>query len=344
MLRIQSHRPLHTKNVRDRCMAENVAWILKHEGPISKIVLWSHNFHACKEPAPPGTGTMGAELDRRFGRQQVVIGFAFGRGSFRATSESISIYEEGHPKRTPFTENPAGPAAETSIDGVFRRAGIPIFALDLRGGPREGTVADWLKNRHGLRDVGGLYVPESDENHYYPVVPARAFDVMIFTEETTASQPNAAVRERMKMPAVLPHERDFLPGTWRVASVEISTTETDLDKDARRRFLETKQEVGRVVASLRAGELTITLTLRADGWYTHELRSSRPAEPPYSEVGTWDLDSSSGVIAGKPKSKPASTIDGFRIRRLTRDDLVLRKDFVGDREGSFEVLRLERVR
>jgi hypothetical protein len=109
-------------------------------------------------------------------------------------------------------------------------------------------------------------------------------------------------------------------------------------------FLQTKKQVGRVMASLKAGELTITLTLRADGRYTHELRSSRPAEPPYSEVGTWDLDSSSAVIAGKPKSKPASTIDGFRIRRLTRDDRVLRKDFVGEREGSFEVLRLERVR
>jgi erythromycin esterase-like protein len=344
MLRLRSGRPEQAKVVRDRCMAENVSWILEHEGPDSKIVLWSHNFHAYKEPAPPGCGYMGAELDRRFGRAQVIIGFAFGRGSFRASSKSLSIYEKGKPKYTVAADCQVPPPIAGSIDGTLGSVGIPIFAVDLRNGPMDGPVAEWLRTDHPLRDAGALYVPESDANHYYPVTPARDFDVMIFTDRTTATLPNLQYRERCKMPMVLPPEVGLLPGSWRVAKIEISSAKADLDDNSRRRFEETRAKIDGTLRRIKSGELTITTSYRADGHYTHELRFKDRPQPTYTEDGTWSLDATSGLIVGKATREPESTIDGFRVRRLTRDELVLRKDFHGEREGTIEELHMERVR
>ncbi len=71
---------------RDQCMAENVAWILDHAPKGSKIVLWAHNGHVARQP-----GWMGAYLAERFGKDQVVVGFASHAGRYTAIQPGLGL-------------------------------------------------------------------------------------------------------------------------------------------------------------------------------------------------------------------------------------------------------------
>jgi erythromycin esterase-like protein len=180
-------------NVRDRCMAENVAWILEHEGPQSKIVAWAHNGHVSHSPAAPGTGSMGAELARRFGDDLVVFGFAFDKGGFQAIYRPLDGQWDGGPGLRPFNVGPAQPG---SVDRVFSGAGLPLFVIDLRLAPESGPVADWLAAPHLMRAIGAVFSPDGESNFYNHLVVPQAYDAIIFLESTTAARPTRLTRKK----------------------------------------------------------------------------------------------------------------------------------------------------
>ena len=172
------------ENVRDRCMAENIAWILEHEGPQSKIVCWSHNGHAFMPDPKPGEGAlaMGSYLERRFGDDHLVIGFSFNRGSFQAV---------GGPRsgKMGLSEWTVGPAKADSLDSTFAKAGIPIFLIDYRRAP-DGPVKEWLTQPHPMRMAGAIFDPTVENTNYYSattLVPW--YDAMIFIDQTTRARP-----------------------------------------------------------------------------------------------------------------------------------------------------------
>jgi erythromycin esterase-like protein len=172
------------ENVRDRCMAENIAWILEHEAPQSKIVCWSHNGHAFMPSPKPGEGAlaMGSYLERKFGDDHLVIGFSFNRGAFQAV---------GGPRsgKMGLSEWTVGPAKAGSLDETFAKAGIPIFLLDLRHAP-DGPVKDWLKQPHPMRMAGAIFDPSVENTNYYsPTTLVPWYDAMIFIDETTRARP-----------------------------------------------------------------------------------------------------------------------------------------------------------
>jgi erythromycin esterase len=75
---------------RDLAMADNVTALLELEGPDAKAVLWAHNGHARKIPYVTDDNkqipTMGSRLHELFGREQIVVGFAFNRARSRPSS------------------------------------------------------------------------------------------------------------------------------------------------------------------------------------------------------------------------------------------------------------------
>jgi erythromycin esterase-like protein len=172
------------ENVRDRCMAENVAWILEHEGPQAKIVCWSHNGHAYMPDPKPGEGAlaMGSYLERKFSDGHVVIGFSFNRGSFQAV---------GGPRsgKMGLSEWTVGPAKDGSVDSTFAKAGTPVFLIDLRRAP-DGPVKEWLKQSHPMRMIGALFDPTVEATQYYaPTTLVPWYDAMIFIDTTTRARP-----------------------------------------------------------------------------------------------------------------------------------------------------------
>jgi erythromycin esterase len=163
---------------REKSMANNVRWLLDQEPKGTKMVVWAHNAHVNAEMPAPMTA-MGAHLRKALGKDYVPIGFVFDRGKFQAMAHSegagIALGERE------VGEGTAGDFAE-----AFHRAGIPLFALDLRH-PPAGVVADWLRAPHEMREVGALFADEATMRTV-TVLPRR-FDAVIYVDETTRARP-----------------------------------------------------------------------------------------------------------------------------------------------------------
>jgi len=183
--------------VRDRCMADNVEWMLNNFETDAEIMLWAHNLHVTHNPDEPGYGSMGNELEHRYGDDHFVIGFAFNQGSFQAAYVGQTEAGDYFQKLRAYTVNPA---REGSVGNVFSRAGLPIFVLDLRAIPESGPVAEWFSGEHDMRKAGAGFAEDDEDAQYLPRINLPDhFDAVIFIDSTTAARPNRLTRERFGM-------------------------------------------------------------------------------------------------------------------------------------------------
>lgn len=191
--------------VRDRSMGENIRWILEHEGPEAKMVVWAHNWHVATE-ITDGIEVMGVHLRKMFGSKMVVFGFAFHQGSFQAREIFPNWLAEAGLR--PFT---VGAAAEGSLDAVLGGAGLKIAAIDLRALP-QGTVAEWLQTPRLTRSLGSGYDPDSPMRFFRREAVPRRYDALFFFETTTAARPNEGGRRPARPKLAAPANLDFESG------------------------------------------------------------------------------------------------------------------------------------
>jgi erythromycin esterase len=163
-------------NVRDAAMADNVRWALEREGPRGRILVFTHNAHARKSPAhreaypeyfqQGPTASMGQYLHSFHGEQMRVIGFTFGQGV-------DGFMLEG--------KLPLAPLDPESLDGTLARVGLPMFVLDLSAAPKGGAVEEWLNGPRRMRV----------NDRYGELIPAAAFDTVVFVDTVSSSAPVA---------------------------------------------------------------------------------------------------------------------------------------------------------
>ncbi len=164
--------------MRDHYMAENLAWILKQDGPDTRIAVWAHNTHVAT-----ASSRMGGDLRKMFGNELVVFGFAFNRGAFRALSE----------KNGDIRRFEVGPAPVGSFDATIAAAGLPIAAVPLRRLPSAGSVGEWFNTERMTHDIG-VYDEQNEAHNFVTLPVARVFDVLLFVEKTSAARALASGR------------------------------------------------------------------------------------------------------------------------------------------------------
>jgi erythromycin esterase len=164
-------------SVRDRSMAKNINWILDHEPPQTKLMLWAHNEHITTQRIGSGE-PMGSYLRKKFGAEMVVCGFSFNHGSFQAIQHG----------KGPSTFA-VDPAKRGSLDSALAAVGLSIFAVDLRNAPTSGVVGNWLNTPQPMRSIGAVYDEDMPETFFASVYP-RSFDVLFFVNHTTAAHQN----------------------------------------------------------------------------------------------------------------------------------------------------------
>jgi erythromycin esterase len=191
-----------SNEVRDKSMAENIRWILDHERPGTKMVVWAHNMHVATQD-----GRMGAYLRKALASEMVVFGFAFNEGSFqsRESPPMTSLATVGALR--PFD---VGPAPAGSLDETLAAAGLQIAAIDLRGLPTEGGVAKWFGSFRRTRSIGSMYVEAAAANFLLGQVTPKLYDALLFVERTSAARPNKsgtrAARQKLDRPTNLDFE------------------------------------------------------------------------------------------------------------------------------------------
>jgi len=122
-------------------------------------VLWAHNGHVQKSGP-----VMGTYLAERFGAGYLSVGFAFGKGRYRAVGA------------TGLGEHDAPPALAGSVESYLESAGLPRFVLDLRHLPAHSAAAPWLAELRPFRQIGAMALTCG----YAPTVAAASHDLLIY--------------------------------------------------------------------------------------------------------------------------------------------------------------------
>lgn len=152
---------------RDECMAQNVKWILEQAPPGSKIVLWAHNGHVNR-----AAGCMGSFLNKMYGKDMVVIGFAGATGEYTAVGASGL-------GRYPMEEPPAG-----SLEWYLRATGQPRLIMDVRNPPDDDPTGSWLADPVPMRSIGAMAMDEQ----FHPMPVSVFFDAVVYVERTTPAR------------------------------------------------------------------------------------------------------------------------------------------------------------
>ncbi|NTX35989.1 erythromycin esterase family protein [Myxococcus sp. CA033] len=170
---------LSDDNLRDRAMAENARWILEHEGPEARMVLWAHNGHVAATGRDAVT-PMGQHLREALGQQLYVFGFAFNQGAFQA----VHVPSEPNEPRRGLTAHTLPPAEIGWLDGTLAQAQVSAFALDLRSLPRGGGAAEFFLQPRYTRNYGAVY---SKAIQPRSIRAASAYDGLLFVDHTHAA-------------------------------------------------------------------------------------------------------------------------------------------------------------
>lgn len=171
-----------TNEVRDRAMSENMQWVLQHEGPDTKAVLWAHNAHAQFSESWMGDEFLGHRLRKILGKDLVAFGFSFNEGGFQAKNSGSNEY--------PLQEFQVKPHPNATLDQAFASSGVPIFALNLKAVPKSGRVGQWFQSPQVTRTIGALYNEAKPDAYLFPWPITESFDAMFFVERTTRAVPN----------------------------------------------------------------------------------------------------------------------------------------------------------
>lgn len=172
--------------VRERGQAENIQWILDHEGQEAKAIVWAHNSHVAND-APQGFELMGAHLKRHMGDELKIFGLFFNQGSFNALD--VDTPSKGIFKFT------VGSAPKGTLEYFMASAGLALALVDMHQLPNQGPVYNWFHTQQRTRHSGAGYNLNKPENYLWSYKLAEAYDGLIFLDTTS--------------PAVYNDEADF---------------------------------------------------------------------------------------------------------------------------------------
>ena len=160
---------------RDVFMAENVRW-LQRSTPGVKVLLDAHVTHLTKS-SPPLARTMGSILKEG---DYVAIGTTFGVGEILALDATRG--RSGMKGTKTFSVDRSVVA---TFDSALALAGTAPFVIDLRSAT--GRVAAWLRSPATMHCVRGFFDGHPSET----LVPAKAFDAVVYVDRVTAIHPLA---------------------------------------------------------------------------------------------------------------------------------------------------------
>jgi len=167
--------PAQATLMRDRCMAENVQWLMQQAGPTARMMLWAHNGHVVNSPR-----TMGGALRSAYGLDYVNLGLVFGTGSFNAVGPLGTGYSGLRAWYTSFV--PGG-----SIESYFAATGRPLLLFDARRIASDASAPTVLAGPLLMRSIGAVFAPASESGYFsYQVFPAD-FQLLIFVRDAAPS-------------------------------------------------------------------------------------------------------------------------------------------------------------
>jgi erythromycin esterase len=174
---------------RDRAMAAAVEWV-REQHP--RVAVWAHDAHLNRSGQRTGEGgvrtpSLGSLLADRHGDAYLAVGFAFGRGDFRAITEIVEPEEPSHVRRLQrhHRESPDSGSVEETLAALA----VPVGVVDLGRAREDDRLAGWLGTPQSHFEAGVVYGGDSRTPEECSYVYSEAFDLLCYVDETTATRP-----------------------------------------------------------------------------------------------------------------------------------------------------------
>jgi erythromycin esterase-like protein len=119
-----------------------------------------------------------------FGNKMVVFGFASSQGQIRAIRMKDGKFTGEGPLPITLT-----PVLKESAEAMFKETGLPRFILPFRNIKPGSALGKWLAQTHPHRMPGATYDPSRDAQQYITMSLPKAFDAIIYIENSTAAKP-----------------------------------------------------------------------------------------------------------------------------------------------------------
>ncbi len=172
--------------VRDRAMAENVAWIAERtDGPVA---VWGHDAHVNRvaqrsRDTDAASPSMGADLAARYGPAYLAIGFSAERLEFQAMGPEED--GDGYTLRGWTVD---GPLTGTTEAAVAAATDGPVV-VDLRTGREDPRLREWLATPRPHLSIGATFEPGQPRAYLTEYVHGDAFDLLWHLPETQRARP-----------------------------------------------------------------------------------------------------------------------------------------------------------
>jgi erythromycin esterase len=174
-----------TPGARTAAMADNLKFIVEHERPGTKFVVWAYDTHLAKDTAR----TVGRYAREAFGEQYYAVGTAFYRGAYQT--------------RVMRPNQPAGdlqavvapPAPAKSLPWSLFRARVGNLFLDLRAAAADPVARAWVGSP--LVTQGSSWATQNPLGRHRTIRFGEQFDGIIFIETTTPTRPTPNARKNV---------------------------------------------------------------------------------------------------------------------------------------------------
>lgn len=160
--------------LRDPWMARNALAHLERLGPGTSAALWAHNTHVWLAP-----NRVGGHLRAQLGVAYRCVGFAFGRGAFRAGTLEPGKDPDWTPRR-----HTAAPPPPGSMEHLLDQLDLPCYAV-------EPAAVAALRREQPIRHVGTAVVDGPGQFAQRRCVPADVYDLLVYFREIRPARPFA---------------------------------------------------------------------------------------------------------------------------------------------------------
>jgi erythromycin esterase len=169
---------------RSQPMADNLRYLIDHERPGTKLVIWAHNAHVATSTPNPNVGpdsyNLGYLLRRQFGRGYYALATEFDHGSYRSRITT----PPGDFKEGVLSSAPTG-----SIPWQLAQSAVGDFFVDLRAARSDDLVWRWLHSPRPAHNINWAY---QDSSRVFARRNVGAlYDGIVFLREITSTHPTA---------------------------------------------------------------------------------------------------------------------------------------------------------
>lgn len=161
---------------RDLGQAQNLRWIMGHEGNDAKMIVWAHNSHVSNS-SRRGTAWMGHHMKKWYGDSIKIFGIFFNQGQFKAIDEDIP--SKGMHDFT------VGAAPAGTFEHVMAKTNMHMVVVDLADLPSNEVVYNWFNQEHPTRSSGGGFNETKIDQSHWPYNLAKAYDAFVYIDSTS---------------------------------------------------------------------------------------------------------------------------------------------------------------